>query len=205
MFLSLHCNQNIKQMNSPIETKTIGKYKIEIFPDDDPMNPREDDNLGTMICFHNRYTLGDKHNYDHNDYEGWAEMKQALIKEEKLGVILPLFLYDHSGLTISTTPFSCPWDSGRIGFIFISKQKMREEYGYKRISQKLIKRVAQYLVNEVEVYDQYLRGDCYGYRITDTTDGEEVDSCWGYYGDDYCMAEAEGVVNSIIERETEKV
>ena len=181
-----------------IETKTIGKYKIEIFPDDSPFDPRGDDNLGTMVCFHGNYNLGDKHEYRHQDYSGWAEMKQAIIKNENAGVILPLYLYEHSGITMNTTGFSCPWDSGQIGFVFISKEKMRKEHSYKRVSQKLIKRVTEYLVNEIATYDQYLTGDVYGYRITDTETDEESDSCWGYYGDKECMEEAESVTNYML-------
>ena len=188
-----------------IETKTIGKYEIEIIPDESPESPREWDNLGTMVCFHNRYNLGDEHDYRHQDYTGWEDMKKAIIKNEDVGVILPLYLYDHSGITMSTERFSCPWDSGQIGWIFISKEKMRTEYSYKRVSKKLKSRVAGYLRGEVKVYDQYLTGDVYGYRITDTETDEEVDSCWGFYGSDVCMNEAEGMVNSIIAYENKEL
>src|SRR6187402_3409459 len=41
----------------------IGEFTLEIISDDDPMSPREWDNIGTMVCFHKRYTLGDKHDY----------------------------------------------------------------------------------------------------------------------------------------------
>ena len=36
------------------------KYKLEIFDDLNPCSPREFDNLGTMVCFHRRYDLGDQ-------------------------------------------------------------------------------------------------------------------------------------------------
>jgi len=185
-----------------IETKTIGKYEIEIIPDESPESPREWDNLGTMVCFHNRYNLGDEGHgfadvYDFNEF--WKSNKK------NIGVILPLYLYDHSGITMSTERFSCPWDSGQIGWIFISKEKMRTEYSYKRVSKKLKSRVAGYLRGEVKVYDQYLTGDVYGYRITDTETDEEVDSCWGFYGSDVCMNEAEGMVNSIIAYENKEL
>jgi len=182
-----------------IETKTVGKYQIEIIPDETPESPREWDNLGTMVCFHNRYCLGDKHDYNHNDYSGWDEMERAIIKNENVGVILPLYLYDHSGITMNTTGFSCPWDSGQVGFIFISKEKMLKEYGGKRVGVKLKERVRGYLKNEVETYDQYLCGDVYGYRITNNETDEEVDACWGFYGSDECMGEAEGIVIHMIE------
>jgi len=178
------------------ETKTIGKYKIEIFPDEEPYNPRDDDNLGTMICFHNRYSLGDDHSYSSSDYSGWDEMKRAIIKKENVGVILPLYLYDHSGITMNTEGFSCRWDSGQVGWIFISKEKIRKEYSVKRISEKLMERIDECLKAEVSTYDQYLTGDVYGFCITDTETGEEMDNSWGYYGDS-CMEEAEAVVKHL--------
>ena len=174
-----------------IETKTIGKYKIEIISDDDPCDPRGDDNLGTMVCFHRGYNLGDDHSFDDP-----AALNQYLKSvKRKMGVILPLYLYDHSGITMNTTGFTCHFDSGQVGVIYITKEKMREEYSYQRVSKKLIARVTQYLIGEVETYDQYLTGDVYGFRITNIDTDEEVDSCWGFYGSDYCMEEAEGIVN----------
>ena len=178
--------------------KTIGKYKVETVHDESPFNPREDDNLGTMICFHGNYILGDKHEYRHQDYDGWEEMKAAIIKNENVGVILPLYLYDHSGITIATTPFSCRWDSGQVGFIIISKEKMRYEYSYQRVSKKLKERVAGYLKAEVGTYDQYLTGDAYGYRITNTETDEEVDACWGYFGEECCMEEGESIAKYMV-------
>lgn len=154
---------------------------LEVIQDINPESPRKWDNLGKMICFHGRYTLGDKHDYDNRDYSGWAEQKEAISKNENAAIILPLYLYDHSGLTINTTGFSCRWDSGQIGWIVISKEKIREEYSVKRISKKLLESVEEYLVGEVKVYDQYLSGDVYGFKEFDS-EGNEVDSCWGFYG-----------------------
>lgn len=184
-----------------VETETVGKYRIDIIQDTDPESPRTWDNLGTMVCFHSGYILGDKHDYDHRDYSGWEEMENDIIKRENVGVILPLFLYVHSGITMNTTGFSCRWDSGQVGFIFVSKEKIREEYGVKRISKKMLDRIEGYLVGEVETYDQYLRGDVYGYRITDTETDEELDSCWGFYGSDYCMEEGKSIVGYYMEKE----
>lgn len=195
-----------------VETKTIGKYKIEIIQDESPDSPRNWDNLGTMVCSHNRYDLGDKHNYRFNDYDSWDEIKKAIIKNEKVGVILPLYLYDHSGITMNTTGFSCRWDSGQVGFIYVTKQKMLEEYGGKIVTKKLKEKVEGYLKGEVETYDQYLTGDVYGYRISEisTCDKgheheEELDSSWGYYGTESCMEEAEGIVQYYIGKEVELV
>jgi hypothetical protein len=43
------------------------RYKLEIAYDTDPQNPREWDNLGTMVCWHRRYSLGDDHTYSDMD------------------------------------------------------------------------------------------------------------------------------------------
>ena len=67
------------------------------------------------------------------------------------------------------------------------------EYSKKRISKQLIERVKGYLKAEVETYDQYLTGDAWGYRITDTETDEEVDACWGYFGEECCMEEGESI------------
>lgn len=40
-------------------------YLLKISLDEDAPNPRADSgNLGKMVCWHRRYTLGDEHNYD---------------------------------------------------------------------------------------------------------------------------------------------
>jgi len=51
---------------------------------------------------------------------------------EALGkyVILPLYLYDHGGITMSTGAFSCPWDSGQVGWIYAPKKTFIDETGY---------------------------------------------------------------------------
>ena len=166
------------------------KFELEIEQDSSPDSPRTWDNLGTMVCFHKRYNLGDKTDYRSSDYDSWDELKQGIIDNEGEVVILPLFLYDHSGITISTTPFSCNWDSGQVGFIFVSKHKIKKE----GIDET---KVLDYLKGEVETYDQYLTGDVWGYRIYEVETcsmGHEhktlVDSCWGFYGED--SAEEEG-------------
>ena len=172
--------------------KANGKT-LEIYHDEYPDNPRTTwDNMGTMICFHGRYDLGDKHEYNSNDYDNWDEMENAIIKNEDVAIILPLYLYDHSGITISTSPFGCRWDSGQVGFIIVSRETLRREYGVIRITKKVIEKATKVLLGEVETYDQYLTGDVYGYKLFNIVKcdlghehKEEIDSCWGFYGDNF--------------------
>jgi len=146
--------------------------KIVFFNDD--YNPRtEQDNLTKMVCFHKRYDLGDEHEYNQNDYDSWEELKESIEENEDVLLIKPLYLYDHSGLTVSTKPFSCPWDSGQIGWVYITQ----EQADLMGTSKEDFERI---LLNEVEEYDKFLRGEVYGYIITEN--GEEVDSCGGFIG-----------------------
>lgn len=177
-----------------IETKN--GLTLKLIQDESPQNPRtEFENLGTMACFHRRYDLGDtKH--------GLSIPEVKDISKSTKYFSLPLYLYDHSGLTISTSPFSCPWDSGQIGVIFVSKAKVRKEWSIKHISEKLRVKVMECLRAEVETYDQYLTGDTWGYVIEDKN-GNHIESCFGFYGSEYVKKEGLGVLNYLAEKQLE--
>lgn len=170
-----------------IETFKVENLTVKIVQDESPESPREWSNLGTMVCFHRRYTLSDAGNRfaDPTEFKASPEYREATAR----GVILPVYMYDHSGITIRTTPFSCPWDSGQVGWIYVSAQRILEEYSVKRITRKVREQVENALRAEVAAYDQFLRGDVYGYIIEDP-DGNHLDSLWGCYGLDYVKAEA---------------
>ncbi len=103
--------------------ETHNGYEISIVYDEYPESPREWSNMGTMVCFHRRYNLGDDHGLSVE-----SAKKLASKVEKSGGVVLPLFLYDHSGITMNTTGFSCPWDSGQVGFIYVDAETIRKEY-----------------------------------------------------------------------------
>jgi hypothetical protein len=175
----------------PVETITYKDHKISIYPDDNPESPREWDNLAEFHCSHRRYSLGDK-NFN---YSSGSDCVQAAQQAQKQGdVVLPLYLYDHSGITISLSPFSCPWDSGQVGFVIIRREKMLSEFSARKFTKSLKKKALKIAEGEVKEYDQYLRGEIFGYKID-----EDGDSCWGYYGQEECMEEAKSVVDSMAE------
>jgi len=91
-------------------------------------------------------------------------------------VILPLYLYDHSGVTMNTVGFSCPWDSGQVGWIYATHDDIRKEYGALDTN-----RAEELLKAEVEEYDHYLTGQCYGFKLYEGD--AEKESCWGFLGD----------------------
>lgn len=165
-------------------------YHIKIELDALPEDPRKVyDHFGIMVCFHREYSLGDEHNFSFN--EGLE------IENNKHVVSLPIYLYDHSGITMNTIGFSCPWDSGKVGFIYVEKEKIKNEFGWKYFTKKRIQEIEQILKKEVEEYDQYIRGDVYGYIVS--KNNEETDSLWGMYGYDYVLEEAKRQIDYLIE------
>jgi hypothetical protein len=178
-----------------VETLEHRGLTIRIAPDDDPTSPRDWDNLGTMVCFHSRHNLGDRHSYRTSDFDE-RTIRQVLTDDgEEPAVVLPLYLFDHSGISMRTdaTAFrafdSAGWDWGCVGFVYVSKAKVRAEYACQRISKKTLEKATQVLVSEVETYDDFIQGNVYGYIVGDKSD-DHLDSCWGYYGLDDCIAEA---------------
>lgn len=113
-------------------------------------------------------------------------------------VALPLCLYDHSGITMSTTSFNDRWDSGQVGWIYTDKETiLSQRYKFRNSKGNLIKitkrnwkeAAYQNLKKEVQMYDMYLQGDVYGIVIeeydSDCKEFDEIDSCWGFYDDGY--------------------
>jgi hypothetical protein len=235
----------------PVAEARDDKYVLKIFQDEDPMNPREDDNLGTMVSWHRRDNYGDEtisdpyewlkglaavqlktqdieqfqewclNRYTPDTYVNngtfdtafkkgndlfWRWLEKAI---EKHYLMLPLSLLDHSGVHMwvgSGPHWSDPggWDSGQVGFIYMSLADVEKEYGDR--SPESIEKATKYLTGEVEEYDQYLTGDVYGFQLFEivrepvgpdrdveraVVDGtpvwlERTDfSCWGFFGNDW--------------------
>jgi hypothetical protein len=180
------------------------KYRghiIKILHDENAMNPREySDHLGIMACSHKRYSIGDSNtDVNFSDFTSWWEAENFIRKALHGILIMPIYMYDHSGQSISLSqeyPYNDPWDAGQIGFIFTTKARIREWYGKKLVSKKSLERAKKMLEFEITEYDQWMRGDVYGYVIEDK-EGNEVESCWGFYGTEYCLKEAKGTVDCI--------
>lgn len=147
----------------PFETYTHKGVNVTIYYDDhgDVNNPRDNDNLATMVCWHPDYVLGD-YQFTNGDgrgavetpaFESWKNgntvpSMRALARMigvvEKGICIMPLYLYDHSGISISAgtvNPFDNPtvrrdefgngmgWDTTMVGFIYTTPERIRELCG----------------------------------------------------------------------------
>lgn len=69
------------------------------------------------------------------------------------------------------------FDSGQIGFLLVTREESE------------IPEPDKYAEGMVEEWNQYLSGDVWGFTVEDG-DGNHIDSCWGFYGFDYCKTEA---------------
>jgi len=152
----------------------IDNKKAQVFRDEFPPDPRDDDNLGTMICFHGNYILGDLHDVSKNDFDSWQEVVDYLKENFDAEILIPMYIYEHSGIAINTTGFRCPWDSGKLGYIFASKEDILEAYGVDELSQEIIDKAKTLLEAEVKEYHKYLNGENYGVRVV-----EEIEHKWG--------------------------
>jgi hypothetical protein len=178
-----------------IESFFVNQLRIKIYQDEFSESPREFCNVGKMICFHGKYDLGDENpkcSPDEYIYEIMRDRESFVANKNlpdqiqvqdvekyinKHFYFLPVYLYDHSGLSISTSPFSCPWDSGQIGFIYAPRESLESED------------ILKCLEEEVKLYNQFLAGDVYFYSIEDE-DGNILDSCSGFYEFENCKSEA---------------
>jgi len=172
-------------------------YRAQIMRDEDQFEtPRDWDNLCNMYIWHRDYSLGDSTNgkdlwdilYDlmetylpEVDADDMSENEMRLALPKDKIKIYPIYLYDHSGITISISgeyPYNDRWDGGISGFI-IAERETIEEAGCDWNN------VYEIAKAEVDNYDMYLVGDVYGYiedkYLGDDEWEENVDSCWGFY------------------------
>lgn len=102
---------------------------------------------------------------------------------------LPLWVYEHGGITMScgdrSYPYNDRWDSSCAGWIVMSKDSVMDNLAVTEENWRT--KAIECMRGEVELYDHWLTGNVYGYTLLEETapdEWTEVDSCWGFYGDD---------------------
>lgn len=183
---------------------------VNIYYDTDTRDPRPDyDHLGTMVCWHPDYILGDfqfrggRGAVETPYREGWKgdnsfrsmEQLHRYIGIARQGIcILPLTLYDHSGISIRVGSGPGPWDPGgwdstMVGFIYTTHERVTELCGDGEEEYHTEQWIREALVGEVKEYNSYLTGEVYGFVVDEG--GPDEESCWGFIGDiGYCKEEA---------------
>lgn len=149
------------------EDKELGLV-VEVEVDEYPDSPRDWCNVATFVCWHRRYELGDV-----QPKETPSTWKEENASEED--ILVPLYLYDHSGLALASSPFSCPWDSGQIGWAWVPRKRWEEEYLTRE-------RALATVEEEVKTYAHYLAGEVFD--VSARWKGETLASVGGYYGED---------------------
>lgn len=199
-------------MREAYETIKQDGFVGKIYQADCGESPRDWDNLGKMICWTKRYTLGDvklMENYSYSkecklsnltdECNGWEEIEEVLKKEFKAVVILPLFLYDHSGISMRTFSHGvhASWDGGYVGFIYATKADILKWWMKKKLTKSLLEKAKKSLEGEVETYSQYLEGDVYFYNVEDEN-GEVLESCGGFYGIESAKEEMNSQIDYLV-------
>lgn len=128
----------------------------------------------------------------------------SLLKESRDFFFLPLFLCDHSGITMSVSEYGDRWDSGQVGWIYTTKEAvMKNLFCFTRNPEnpKRMTRVTETnwkeaacdaLMGEVRLYDSYLTHEVYGYELhrmneAGVPDEAAEESFFGFYGSDYAF------------------
>ena len=177
-----------------------------------PTNPRGELAFGTIVCWGKHRPLGDFHIYANpieflmqfahpagareeilhgyllkeRSEEDTIKELYELAKSNPEVCILPFYLYEHSGQTVSTVPFSCPWDSKQVGWIYITKAQLGSfEANWDEVEQHLEK--------EVELYDHFIRGDVYEFELARLLEcpcckhssKEVLARGWNFFGTDF--------------------
>lgn len=141
------------------------------------------------------------------DYVRKAELESEYREREGIAICRPLFLYDHGGITISAGSFGCPWDSGQVGWQYVTDEALAKEWDGDRDA------AMRYMDATLQTYDDYLTGNVHGYIVEKGTPGtttfadgatettirwEHADSCWGFYGDWHGKDDPSGLRDDLI-------
>lgn len=183
-----------------LKNKVTGKiFRFKIEQDCDPWNPREDydGNICIITAKRGDWNISDEgQTLERGEVKSWLDkMSEKATRGEIWWA--PVYMYDHSGQSISLADFGDPWDSGICGYIWVTKEKIFKEFS--DVTEENWKQKARECAErEIEVYNQYIEGDVYKYileigeptnhkRLSDgyeytTTEWEFYESCAGYYG-----------------------
>jgi hypothetical protein len=174
-------------MMMSIDTLTEAGYTIEIGYDPDAGSPRDDCATGcSLVMWGKRWNFPNDAKLDIGAFPGWPQIEAHLLDEGTALYSQPVWVYEHSGIALSTGPrtypFDCPWDSAQCGVAYVTAQNWRVCQGTPWTGSDEDKAMAAEMIKQaVQVYGWYINGETYSWALLGE-DGETVDSCGGYYG-----------------------
>lgn len=171
-----------------LEKRQPKRATVKLVEDEDCGNPLTDcDGQWTLYDFTRRgagdspkdagFLVGD---------HGWTP-SIGLRRKFTVGLAFFLDLYDHSGQSwsLSGEGMNDRWDTSHKAGLLVWKNKPSDMGAKTKDARKEDAR------RTLETYNQWLNGDCWGYILTDSDTGQEIDSCWGFISQDYCREQAE--------------
>lgn len=142
--------------------KTYKHVTIEIERDEYAGNPRDEfDNVSTFYGFRGREIVGGKQDVEYRYPE---ELNEAIDELRRAGAVI-----------VESWP----------RYAVIEPKEGRAEWGRKW--RKMAEKCAR---AELDEFESWANGEVYGYIIKNA-DGEELESVWGFYGEQYAEEEAE--------------
>lgn len=178
----------------PIKQVTVGDQVLTVEYDIDPIDPRSNDNLGKMAFFHNRYGLPNESGISKDSFSSWEELEAILKNDHEAMVMFPVCLYDHGSISVKIGERGDMWDSGKIGYIYASKEAILNNFTpynkpqKKKITKSMIEQTKKVLEAEMKEFDLYIQGLVMSYFIQDVKKcnlghehRETVESCTGFY------------------------
>ena len=189
------------------------KVQAELVYDPDATNPREWDNLGTILIAPNKShwvaspddVIDTSIPLGKNPHEHWENIRreQLKIKKSDIAIAYPITKYEHGGISLSLG-YKSGWDCGVVGFIYVTKEQIRKYYDVKRITKSILEHAKNRPQSELDTLTSWLNGEVYGWKIKEyalTDDGldwEEVDtpySCWGYLDQEQALDDMKDALN----------
>ena len=190
------------------------KVQAELIYDQHADNPRECDNLGTILIAPNKahwvaspdVAVDTSIPLGKNPYEHWQNLRRQQLKLRKSEIAIGYAITKHEHGEISLQlGHKSGWDYGVVGFVYVTKDQVRKCYGVKRITKSIIEYAEKRLQDELDILTRWLNGECYGWQIKEyalTDDGldwEEVDtldSCWGYFDKEQALDDMKDMLNN---------
>lgn len=195
------------------------KAKAELIYDQHAANPRECDNLGTILIAPNKahWIAGSDSAVDisipfgNSSYEHWENIRkqQLNLKKSDIAIAYPITKYEHGEISLQLGHKS-GWDYGIVGFVYVTKETLRKCYGVKRITKSITGEHAKNcLQDELDTLASWLNGEGYGWQIKeyadDGLDWVEVDtlaSCWGYLDEEYALTDMQNMLKLLTATKT---
>lgn len=160
------------------------KFSLELSYDDQPDCPMDWDLSWKLISFRrNSIHSDDPAEYCHVK-DGEVRPNFEYLSKFRAGLAFFLDYYEHGqgAYSIHGEGMQCQWDTAQYGGILLW------EHSPKEMGAKSYEDREKDARGFLETYNAWMNGEVYGYTLKDE-EGNLVDSCWGYYDDDYFMQE----------------